>query len=77
MTLNIDKMNGHGLSNIAHLARQVKKIKLILYYPWKEVYKLPSSSSKIEHFNYKVSRQALSNTFKRRLGFSYTVIYAA
>ena len=51
MTLAVNKVNGHGLSNTAHRERMPKKTKVTQYYIATEG--LPGSINKSEHFNYK------------------------
>ena len=50
MTLAIDKLNGHGLSNTACHEHLPKKTKVMQYYVATEG--LPGSTNKLEHFNY-------------------------
>ena len=71
MTLEVDKMNGHGLSNKAHYERLLKKTKLPPHQP--QTHK-PTLITRWSTSVIKVRGYIHSNAFKTRLGFSFTVI---
>ena len=72
MTLAVDKMDGHGLINSTHYKHLPKKTKVKWYYIATKG--LPKRWSTLV---IKVSGLMQSNTFKRRLTFSFTVIILA
>ena len=53
MTLAVDKINGHGLSNIACCECLPKKTKVHDVVLATEDVLMPNSSNKMEHFSYK------------------------
>ena len=71
MTLVVDKMNGHGLSNKAHCEYLLKKTKLPPHQP--QTHK-PTLITRWSTSVIKVRGYMHSNAFKTRLGFSFTVI---
>ena len=73
MTLAIDKLNGHGLSNNACRERLPKKTKITRYYL--QNYQAVATIQSILFI--KVSGQICSDAFKSRLAFGFTVIILA
>ena len=71
MTLEVDKMNGHGLRNKAHCERLLKKTKLS---PHQLQIHKPTLITRWSTAVIKVRGYMHSNAFKTRLGFSFTVI---
>ena len=73
MTLAVDKLNRHGLSNTARREHLLKKTKLTWYVlAIQKGYQAIPTSQSVSII--KVSRQMHSDEFKRRLCFSFTVI---
>ena len=73
MTLAIDKMNGRGLSN-STLWTPANKTKVTRYWPQKERL---TAATRCMASVIKMSGQMHSNTYKRRLAISLTVIISA
>ena len=71
VTLAINKLNEFGLSNTVHRECLPKKTKVKQYWLQKDYQGVPASRNVSI---IKVSGQMHSNTFKRRLGFHFTVI---
>ena len=70
MTLAVNKLNGHDLSNSAHCERLSKKTKIMRY--WLQNYLAIVTSWSISVI--KVSGQIHSDAFKNRLAFGFAVI---
>ena len=70
MTLAVNKLNGHGLSNSAHHERLPKKTKIMRYCLQNYLTILTSWSISV----IKVSGQIHINAFKNRLAFDFAVI---
>ena len=70
MTLDVDKLNGHGLSNTARHEHLPKKTKVTQYQLQKDYQTVPTS------WNISIVKGSghVQNDAFKRLGFSFTVI---